>query len=280
MKKIKFSFFFVIPLLVSSCASSTALSSVAISQSTTVSLSQLKEGMDEEKVLQILKEPYSEETYSLGEDQYDVKFYITQPTVLGQTRMTHANLTPIIFLNGRLKSTEWRHYKYLRDESKSILLRPISQEPEHSIDEVLSNKSVAPSDINSSQTPSIPNVLNSVTKPQESLNSPPQNDDVTSKTELIDSRDEAIENDLPSNEEIIDIDQRNEIQNDKPQDTLVTPVKPLTSDSAEEGKAINSPEKINPHNCPGVLEAMVEILEEAQEVLEQSDLWDESKLDF
>lgn len=73
-------------------------------------ISRLTEGMSEAEVMRIMGKPYDYQTFSAEEDVYDIWFYITMPTVLGQTRMVHQNLTPLTFKNGALVG--WGYHLY------------------------------------------------------------------------------------------------------------------------------------------------------------------------
>jgi hypothetical protein len=115
-------------LILSGCLTSDGLSTLAQSQTNITSLTLLRLGMDEGEVLQIMHAPHSEETYTVGQNQYDVYFYITSPTVLGQTRMVHANLTPLTFKNDILVSGNWAYYKWVKEQVR-LAQMPAPQVP-------------------------------------------------------------------------------------------------------------------------------------------------------
>lgn len=56
--------------------------------------------MTQREVYAIMRMPYDYDTICIGADVYDVWFYTTSPTVLGQSRMVPQNLTPLAFKNG------------------------------------------------------------------------------------------------------------------------------------------------------------------------------------
>lgn len=104
-------------LLCGGCLTSDGLSTVAQSETNMTNLTRICLGMEEAEVVQIMHCPHSEETYTVDGTQYDVWFYVTSPTILGQTRMVHANLTPLTFKNDCLISTDWAYYKWVKQQS-------------------------------------------------------------------------------------------------------------------------------------------------------------------
>ncbi len=78
------------------------LSSLADSETNISNLTQVSKGMTEREVLRAMRQPYEYDTICIGEDVYDIWFYTTSPTVLGQSRMVPQNLTPLVFKNGIL----------------------------------------------------------------------------------------------------------------------------------------------------------------------------------
>lgn len=103
-------------LAIAGCVSNTALQYDAISTNNIYHLARVRKGMGERDVLFIMKQPYRYETFEIGEDIYDVWFYVTQTTVLGQSRMVPQNLTPLTFRNGTLVGTGYDYYYYLIHE--------------------------------------------------------------------------------------------------------------------------------------------------------------------
>jgi len=114
-----------------------------MSDANVTNLSRITLGMDEGEVRQKLHTPYKEETVQLKDDLYDVWFYVTNPAVLGQTRMVHYNLTPLTFRNDLLVSVGWDYYQQLIKSKNNLanisrvsigmyesLVRPIMQIPD------------------------------------------------------------------------------------------------------------------------------------------------------
>jgi len=82
-------------------------------------LMQISLGMDAEKILCIMGYPYRAEALVSVEDQtYEVWYYLTEKTTLGQTQLTAYNLTPLFFLDGVLKGWGYTYYKYLTGDKR------------------------------------------------------------------------------------------------------------------------------------------------------------------
>ena len=86
-------------------------------------LARVRKGMSEKQVLQIMRKPYSYETFQVEDDVYDVWFYVTKPTGLDQTRMVAQNLTPLTFKNGILVGNGYTWYYYAM-KAESMELEP------------------------------------------------------------------------------------------------------------------------------------------------------------
>ena len=82
------------------CMGNMGLSSLSDSEVNIGNLTQISKGMTQREVYQIMRMPFEYETLCIGEDVYDIWFYTTSPTVLGQSRMVPQNLTPLAFKNG------------------------------------------------------------------------------------------------------------------------------------------------------------------------------------
>lgn len=108
---------FVLPVLCSiaivGCMANDTLGSSAVSQTNVNNLSRISVGMSQTEVRRIMRRPYSQETFFLDKDSYEVWFYVTQPTALGQSKMVTSNLTPITFKNGSLIAVGNDYYKWL-----------------------------------------------------------------------------------------------------------------------------------------------------------------------
>lgn len=102
------------------CVSNTALEYQAVSQKNLYHITKVRKGMSEKEVFAIMRQPYKYETFELGEDVYDVWFYVTQTTVLGQSRMVPQNLTPLSFRNGILAGTGYDYYYFVTREQAKL----------------------------------------------------------------------------------------------------------------------------------------------------------------
>jgi outer membrane protein assembly factor BamE (lipoprotein component of BamABCDE complex) len=92
-----------------------------MSETNTYHLALVRKGMSEKQVLQIMHKPYSYESFEVGEDVYDVWFYVTRTTGLDQTRMVPQNLTPRTFKNGVLAGTGYSWYYYaMKEQSNAV----------------------------------------------------------------------------------------------------------------------------------------------------------------
>jgi outer membrane protein assembly factor BamE (lipoprotein component of BamABCDE complex) len=104
---------------VAGCVSNSGLQYDTVSTTNLYHMARIRKGMNETQVLQVMRQPYDYETFELEEDVYDVWFYVTNPTVLGQSRMVAQNLTPLSFKNGILVGTGYDYYYFIiREEAK------------------------------------------------------------------------------------------------------------------------------------------------------------------
>jgi hypothetical protein len=90
-----------------------ALYTGSLSEKNVNNMARLYPGMDEFDVLQVMRRPYSEESFALGADEYKVWFYVTRVTGLGQSRMVAQNLTPFAFRNGILIGWGYDYYRWM-----------------------------------------------------------------------------------------------------------------------------------------------------------------------
>jgi outer membrane protein assembly factor BamE (lipoprotein component of BamABCDE complex) len=110
----------IVFLLLSGCLANNGLGTMADSEVNISRISRLYIGMKQTEVLQIMRQPYSHETFEINDATYDVWFYVTRPTVLGQSRMVPQNLTPLTFKNGELIGWGFAYYDYLLKEEDAI----------------------------------------------------------------------------------------------------------------------------------------------------------------
>lgn len=100
---------------------SNSLEYLAVSDKNVNHLMQVEKGMTEREVMWIMHKPFKFEVIHLGEDVYDVWFYVTRTTVLDQTRMVPQNLTPLTFKNGILVGKGYDYYNFLVEEEENLL---------------------------------------------------------------------------------------------------------------------------------------------------------------
>jgi outer membrane protein assembly factor BamE (lipoprotein component of BamABCDE complex) len=79
-----------------------------------VYLTQIEKGMSMQQVYDLMGDPYTKEVTSLNGNYYDVWYYITDKTELGQERITRHNLTPLIFNDGILQGWGNRFFKAVK----------------------------------------------------------------------------------------------------------------------------------------------------------------------
>lgn len=104
-------------IVLSACMANNALEYDSIAYDNIYHIAKLRKGMNEREVLFIMRQPYSYEAFELDGDVYDVWFYVTQTTVLGQSRMVPRNLSPLTFKNGILVGTGYDYYYYVTREN-------------------------------------------------------------------------------------------------------------------------------------------------------------------
>ncbi len=85
----------------------------SVSEKNINNLARLDIGMNQAAVLQIMRKPYDSEVLQIGSDSYELWYYITSVTGLGQTRMVAQNLTPLAFKNGTLIGWGYDYYRWL-----------------------------------------------------------------------------------------------------------------------------------------------------------------------
>jgi len=104
-------------ILCCSCMSmaNQGLGTLGMSETNVNRMIDLSIGMCQQEVLAIMRWPYSYKVFMIDDDIYDVWFYVTKPTVLGQSRMVHQNLTPLSFKNGVLLGWGYPYYDHIVD---------------------------------------------------------------------------------------------------------------------------------------------------------------------
>lgn len=140
-------------VFVAGCIASDGLRSAALSDNNIWNISRISEGMSEGQVIQIMGKPYDYKTFCAGDDVYDVWFYVTNPSMLGQTRLVKQNLTPLSFKNGVLIGWGYHYYDKVLATQKQTEQRaePLPEErapppalEEKSLEDVLKKTPGAP----------------------------------------------------------------------------------------------------------------------------------------
>ena len=84
----------------------------AISEQNQINMSALQVSMTQDQVLDVMGYPYKTEEKIYNSLAYEVWYYITEPSLLGQTKMVTRNFTPIVFESGLLIGWGRNFYKY------------------------------------------------------------------------------------------------------------------------------------------------------------------------
>jgi len=132
-------------LAMSSCMWNGGLTTASQSERNIDNLARLSAGMNRDDVMHIMHRPYSTQTFTMEGIDYEVWFYVTRATVLGQSRMVPHNLTPLTFKEGELIGIGFDYYNYLvkykEDQEHPKKKAPEKKEPEHkSLEDVLNKK--------------------------------------------------------------------------------------------------------------------------------------------
>jgi outer membrane protein assembly factor BamE (lipoprotein component of BamABCDE complex) len=123
-------------LCVSSCNNNSGLSTEAIAENNISNLSRISIGMSQSQIASIMRKPYRQESFEYGDNDYDVWFYITRMTALGQTRMVPQNLTPLVFQDGVLVGWGFGYYNRFKSSMNSEETKT-PQAPSHQQDRSL-----------------------------------------------------------------------------------------------------------------------------------------------
>lgn len=98
-------------LLLVSCATSLIKTGV-ISDQNRIHMAFLRVGMNQDQVLDIMGNPFKIEVRECDRRIYQIWFYITEPTILGQTQLINRNFSPLVFELGILKGWGRNFYKF------------------------------------------------------------------------------------------------------------------------------------------------------------------------
>jgi outer membrane protein assembly factor BamE (lipoprotein component of BamABCDE complex) len=123
-----FSILFTIAL--NGCLSNNVLMSSANAQTNVENLSTLQIGMTKDEVFEVMRYPSTEDRILIGEDRYDVWFYVTRANILDQRRYVSRNLTPVIFKNDVYIGMGYEYYKKLLQHVKTTNELPPLVQPQ------------------------------------------------------------------------------------------------------------------------------------------------------
>lgn len=182
MKKILLAPCIITCFFLGGCIANQSLDTMSSSETNISNLWRISKGMNQRQVLQIMHKPFDYETFQFDEDVYDVWFYITRVTGLGQSRLVPQNLTPLTFKNGVLVDVGYVYYNYLVKEEQvraktAATVQPLHPSPstEELEDQSLENVLQTPNDGSSPAAP--------VKKQGSSTNPAPNNPAPTAPTQ-------------------------------------------------------------------------------------------------
>jgi len=108
-------FIFVVLATFSISCSRTVVKTGAISEHNRINITELYVGMTQDEVLEVMGYPYKTEEKTYQDEIYEVWYYITRPSQLGQSKLISRNFTPVIFELGQLKGWGRNFYKHTFD---------------------------------------------------------------------------------------------------------------------------------------------------------------------
>ena len=136
--------FLVLSVLLHGCIANDSLRTSAMAENSIHNLSRVSVGMNQADVLCIMRHPYRKETFTMDKSIFDVWFYVTSPTVLGQSRMVPQNLTPLAFMNGKLIGWGHSYYRYLVKRQNSDQQPTIEKAPATPTEDINLEKALQP----------------------------------------------------------------------------------------------------------------------------------------
>jgi len=177
--------FFLLLLLIS--CSGSPLATGQISEQNRIDLMQLKVGMSTLDVQRIMGTPYKVENKEVENINYQIWYYITKATFLGQSELLDENFTPVIFQDNKLMGWGRYYYEYVMninnakekalEKEKEKYIKKKSEE-NSSIEQILEQTPNAP-EATSPQQPATPAPQQSIAPqpiaPQPVVPQPPEN---------------------------------------------------------------------------------------------------------
>lgn len=120
-------------LLAASC-STTFLKTGSISEQNRINMSSVQTGMTQDQVIDIMGYPYKTEEKFYDLATYEVWYYITEPSILGQTKLVTRNFTPLVFESGILKGWGRNFYKFTFNVDNEKWKRQIEKKQQYTND--------------------------------------------------------------------------------------------------------------------------------------------------
>ena len=114
-------------------------------------LYRLQVGMSQEEVYEIMRYPMKEDQITTQDGCYDIWFYVTKSTVLGQSEEVPRNLTPLVFKDGVFVGMGHDYYNWLVRKTKVPAAASVPAKPEE--ENIDLEKSLAPPESAPSTTP-------------------------------------------------------------------------------------------------------------------------------
>ena len=148
-------------LLFQSCLSNSGLSSAGAAEKNVNRLQDLRFGMSEADVFQIMHYPDKEEQFIVDDTCYDVWFYITSGMMLEQSAPVHSNLTPLVFKDGVYVGKGYTYYYKVTRPPETP--KPKASESEPDLQKALEPPVKAPTAPSQKQ----PNIPAPMQKPQQ-----------------------------------------------------------------------------------------------------------------
>ena len=120
-------------LILSGCQSNNVLMSSSSATVNVSKLHQLQVGMTQDEVYEIMRYPIKEDQITTQDGRYDIWYYLTKTTILGQSEEVARNLTPLVFKDGIFVGMGHDYYNWLVRKSKAPAaeIPPVREEREN-----------------------------------------------------------------------------------------------------------------------------------------------------
>jgi outer membrane protein assembly factor BamE (lipoprotein component of BamABCDE complex) len=113
-------------LVFSGCVSNNILPSSSGANLNVSRMHELSVGMTQDQVFEIMRYPMKEDQITTAEGRYDIWYYLTKSTILGQNEEVERNLTPLVFKDGIFIG---KGYSFVRKAQASAKTAPSKTEP-------------------------------------------------------------------------------------------------------------------------------------------------------